>query len=108
MTWGTLGKLCLIYINLMTAIIVINFNLVIMSTLIPGMDQPFAFSSGSEALIDAIYFSIVLMTTVGFGDIHPLSAVAKCIVAVECLVGYVMFAVLIGLVVRGVSSDPAL
>jgi len=105
LSWSTMGKLCLIYMNLMTAFTVINFNLAVLSAFIPGMAAPFEYSPGPDALIDAIYFSIVLMTTVGFGDIHPLTTVARIIVAGECLVSYVMFALLVGLVVRGVSSS---
>ena len=38
------------------------------------------------SLVDAIYFSIVTMTTVGYGDIHPQSAVGK-ILALLIIVG---------------------
>lgn len=38
------------------------------------------------SLVDAIYFSIVTMATVGYGDIHPQSAVGK-ILAIVLIIG---------------------
>ena len=34
-----------------------------------------------------LYFSIVVITTVGFGDIVPLTGLARALVAVEAIVG---------------------
>ena len=56
--------------------------------------------------MDVLYFTIVLMSTVGFGDLVPLTAPAKFVVSVQCLVSYVMFALVVGLVVRGIAADP--
>ena len=38
------------------------------------------------SLLDAIYFSIVTMATVGYGDIHPQSLVGK-ILAIVLIIG---------------------
>ena len=38
------------------------------------------------SLVDSIYFSIVTMATVGYGDIHPQSAIGK-ILALILIVG---------------------
>ncbi len=57
-------------------------------------------------MINALYFSVVVMTTLGFGDIVPLTPDAKMVVVLQCLTSYIMFALMIGILMRGiVSSD---
>jgi len=38
----------------------------------------------------SLYFSVVTMTTLGYGDILPTSAVARAVVMVQVLLGYMM------------------
>lgn len=45
------------------------------------------FNPKLETFIDAIYFSIVSITTLGFGDIIPISQWMKVIVSIEVLLG---------------------
>lgn len=40
--------------------------------------------------INALYFSIITITTLGFGDIYPVNIVAKCVVIAETLIGVAM------------------
>lgn len=42
-----------------------------------------------------MYFSLVTLTTLGYGDIIPLSAPAKSVVVMEALVGQIYLTVLI-------------
>lgn len=42
-----------------------------------------------------VYYSIVTLTTLGYGDITPLSASAKALAAMEALVGQVYLTVII-------------
>lgn len=44
-----------------------------------------------ERWIDALYFSIVTLTTVGFGDIVPKTPTAKWAIALLCMVGVPLF-----------------
>lgn len=104
LTWVSLGRLILTYGNLMAAFSIINLNLAIGAGFLAEGEPAFAFSTGPDILVDVLYFSVVLMTTVGFGDIAPLTPLAKAVVAVECLLSYVMFALAIGLVVRGIEE----
>ena len=53
-------------------------------------------------LADYLYFSVVVMTTLGFGDIYPATTAARIIVAMQCLTSYVMFALMIGIITRGI------
>jgi voltage-gated potassium channel len=66
------------------------------------VSDPDAFSSHDGSLLDYLYFSIVVMTTLGFGDISPILPAAKVAVAVECLTSYVMFALMVGVITRGI------
>ncbi|KKL99282.1 hypothetical protein LCGC14_1815960 [marine sediment metagenome] len=59
-----------------------------------------AFSAPLNSAVDAIYFSTVPITTLGYGDISPRSSLAKVFTAVEALAGIFLLAVLIGLVIN--------
>lgn len=48
-------------------------------------------------LADALYFSVVTWTTLGFGDLHPEHPVAKGMAVVLAVTGYVQLGVLITL-----------
>lgn len=47
------------------------------------------FTTEIKTPIDAIYFSIVSITTLGFGDISPVSQIMKIVVSIEVLLGIV-------------------
>lgn len=44
-----------------------------------------------------IYFSVVTLTTLGYGDIVPTSALARLVVLAEVIIGYVMLGGLLGI-----------
>lgn len=52
-----------------------------------------AFNVGKLSFFDSIYFSVVTITTVGYGDIVPLSKLARLLVMAEIMTGltYVVF-----------------
>jgi hypothetical protein len=69
----------------------------LVAELIPGA---FAFSSSSPADasmkgFDAFYFSFITLCTVGYGDITPVSKVARMLAALEATTGLLYVAVLI-------------
>ncbi len=55
-----------------------------------------SFNIPIENALDAFYFSIVTMTTLGYGEIHPASSTAKVFVIIEVLIGIVLLAVMVG------------
>jgi hypothetical protein len=63
----------------------------VMAAVYFGVDQLTAsdFLSGVTSQGDYTYFSFVVMTTVGFGDITPVSDLAKRLVVIEAFVGQV-------------------
>ena len=73
------------------------YSYTFIAALIPGSFQTPAWSSQSE--FDRgetfFYFSIVALTTVGFGDITPIHPLARSLVMVEALIGQLYPAILL-------------
>lgn len=57
-----------------------------------------------KSLIDAFYFSTVVTTTLGFGDITPTTASGRFAVSIEAIVGFVLFALVTSTMYRKLSS----
>ncbi len=59
-----------------------------------------------------IYFSFTTLTTVGFGDVHPVTAAARALTVAEALIGQLYIAILIAsfvgmaLQARSAEEDP--
>lgn len=84
------------------------FAYLLVSDLSPGA---FVFTAGPEtghALsgFNAYYFSFITLTTVGFGDIVPVSHTARMLAATEAATGTLFMAVLIARLVALYSSQP--
>lgn len=54
--------------------------------------------------LDALYFSVVTITTTGFGDITPINSIGKSIMMVEALAGVVLIVLVIGTFLTGVNN----
>ena len=61
--------------------------------------------SGFNNIPNSIYWAIVTMTTVGYGDITPVTAVGRFISAVIMLIGYTIIAVPTGIVSATMVSE---
>ncbi len=105
--WEDIGYLLHVFVTLLAAFTLINATLAMFALNLEF--QAFSFQGETHAggLIDALYFTIVTMTTLGFGDIYPVSAAAKLVVALECLTSYFVFALMLGILTRGIlpTSD---
>lgn len=53
--------------------------------------------------IDSLYFTVITMTTIGYGDITPTNSVGKVIVAVEGLIGFFLFALAASIAIRRIG-----
>ena len=60
--------------------------------------SPGSFSGTSET-VDLVYFSFVTLTTVGFGDVVPLSVFGKRLAVFEAAMGSIYMAVIIAMIV---------
>lgn len=71
----------------------------------PGSFTIAGVASDPLELADAIYFSFVTMTTLGYGDIVPVASGVRGIVVVEAVVGQLYLAVLVARLVGLHSHD---
>jgi hypothetical protein len=55
---------------------------------------------GPWPFIDALYFTIITLTTVGYGDIAPEATLGRIIVSGEAVVGFFLFAILASMIYR--------
>jgi len=102
-TWTDVARLAHIYLTVLAAVTLINTSIALLHDSVPGWGPAYDYSGGeARSVLDAFYFSVVVMTTLGFGDIRPVSLDAKLVVSLECLVSYVMLALMIGCITRGV------
>lgn len=53
--------------------------------------------------VDSLYFTVITMTTIGYGDITPAKDLGKVIVAVEGLFGFFLFALAASFVFRRIA-----
>lgn len=74
---------------------------------IPGSYNIGEHSSIQAKISDLMYFSIVTLTTLGYGDIQPLSAQAKSTAAMEALVGQIYLTVIVARLVGLHIADGA-
>lgn len=71
---------------------------------------PQATTSGTPKELDygaALYFTFINMTTVGFGDIYPISGGARALAVVNAILGIVLFALVTGALVLSLSPSPS-
>ncbi len=101
-----LGRFANFFINLLITFTVINLSV----NAIHGrlrLPSAFNFGQGLDGILDAVYFSIITMTTVGYGDIIPHTVVARIVVGFECLTSYFILGIMIGIITRGISFNRA-
>lgn len=55
-------------------------------------------ASGFDSIPESMYWAVVTMTTVGYGDVSPVTAVGKALAACMMLLGYCMIIVPTGIV----------
>ncbi len=89
-----------------------TLNYLLVAALADPQHPAFAFNAGpasSRSMTDfnAYYFSFVTLTTVGFGDITPVSNAARALAALEAMTGTLYVAVLISRLVALYSSQGA-
>jgi voltage-gated potassium channel Kch len=69
--------------------------------------QPFSARSDAMVLASFQYFSTITLTTVGFGDIVPVTPAARLVTGLEAMVGQLYLAVVIATLVGRVAARRA-
>jgi hypothetical protein len=91
-----LGALC-VYLFLGTAFAAV-FGLVALSDVA-------MFASGDGTPRDHLYFSLITLTTVGYGDLVPGSDLSRILAAVEALLGQLYLVTVVALAVGRLAGD---
>ncbi|AER33422.1 potassium channel family protein [Pantoea ananatis] len=82
-----IGRILLTVISAILLMSIVNFH------------YNYGFYSGShnkmETYIDALYFTCVTVTTLGYGDITPTLATTKVIVIIESLIGFIFMSLFV-------------
>lgn len=102
-TWYDVGELLRIYLTMLLGFTLVNAALDGLHVL-AGAHHAFGFYGSGDGFINALYFTVVTMTTLGFGDIVPLTWDAKALLIVQSLLSYFMFALMVGIITRGVTG----
>jgi voltage-gated potassium channel len=59
---------------------------------------------GLATRIDALYFALTTLVTVGYGDVHPVGQLARALVSAQMILNVGVVTIAAGLVVRGVTD----
>lgn len=94
-----------IYRNII--LLLINYiELIIIFSLIFFINKDVFFKYDAVAQkVDAIYFSIITITTIGYGDITPIHPIGKIAVAFEALFGTILFVIALSRMI-GATKPP--
>jgi len=57
-----------------------------------------------QSAFDALYFSVITITTLGFGDITPTTILGRLFISLEAIIGFVLLALLSSMIYRRVST----
>ena len=61
--------------------------------------------NGFDTLPDSIYWAIVTLTTVGYGDVVPVTILGKMVASLIMILGYGIIAVPTGIVSAGIVEE---
>lgn len=89
--------------ELISSLVIIFCLMIFTSTIIYYAEheaQPEAFSS----IIASMWWSVATLTTVGYGDIYPITTVGKLFGAVSAIFGVGLFAIPAGIIASGFSE----
>lgn len=89
--------------QLATSLLFVTFLLVISSTLMYEVEhlvQPEAFSS----IPATMWWAVATLTTVGYGDVYPITVLGRILAAVSAVLGIGLFAIPTGILASGFSE----
>lgn len=87
--------------NILISIFVLLMGYIFVSALIMFSVEPESFGS----FFDAIYWSVTEVTTVGYGDIYPVTVAGKTVSMISSLFGIAMIALPSGVIAAGILKE---
>jgi voltage-gated potassium channel Kch len=85
--------------------IIIGFSVLFLATgSIGKLDPEMATEITLSSRLDAIYFSVVTITTLGYGDFHPISPLGRLLALAETAMGILLLVLVLGTFLQGVSD----
>lgn len=74
---------------------------ILLSALIMFSVEP----SSVETFFDAVYWSVITLTTVGYGDIYPISDIGRVVSMISSLMGIAVVAMPTGIITAGFMNE---
>lgn len=96
--WASRAKIA-VFLSVVTISVVIvgsAMHLIEGGRIDPVTEQPVA--TGFDSIPESMYWAVVTMTTVGYGDVSPSTAIGKALAACMMILGYCMIIVPTGIV----------
>ena len=87
--------------NALIAVSMLAFGYIIVSALIIFNVEPDSF----ETFFEAVYWATVSLTTVGYGDVYPVSTVGRIITMVSSIFGIAIIALPAGIITAGYMNE---
>ena len=84
----------------LTAVCVMAGGYILISALIMFQVEPDSF----ETFFDAIYWAVVTLTTVGYGDIYPITDIGRIISMLSSFMGIAIVALPTGIITAGYTN----
>ena len=85
----------------LTAVCVMAGGYILLSALVMFQVEPDSF----ETFFDAIYWAVVTLTTVGYGDIYPVSDIGRVVSMLSSFMGIAVVALPTGVITAGYMSE---
>lgn len=79
--------------------------LIMIAALIVGIGVVFYHSVEKLSYLDALYFSVITLTTVGYGDIVPKTDAGKMFTIVYVLVGIGILGVIVNILIKNAAAE---
>lgn len=83
------------------AVCYLSFGYIFLSALIMFQVEPNSF----ETFFDAIYWAVVTLTTVGYGDVYPISDIGRVVSMISSFMGIAIVALPTGIITAGYMNE---
>ena len=83
------------------AVCILSGGYILLSALIMFQVEPESF----KTFFDAIYWAVVTLTTVGYGDLYPVSDIDRVVSMISSVMGIAIVALPTGIITAGYMSE---